>query len=142
MGRASRTYRLDLSSAGMDLLIAAHCRLIRVTRYLLAWGTTLHVAVHHLDTLPPDVVRLSLDTLPDLELGGSETHCLGAPIRLREIASRIATRVSESDANQGMPPVGQIYIVALQHVLTADPDALRASFRGISSQAPGREAVN
>src|SRR3546814_3839907 len=69
MARARRSFKLRLSAAGLDVLIDSHCHLIRITRSLIAWGTTLHVAVEHLDTLPTAEI---VDKLRALELG-----CLG-----------------------------------------------------------------
>lgn len=133
MRRPSRTFRLALSSAGMDLLIDSHCRLIRTTRCLLAWGTTLHVAVAHLDTVSADVVSANLVQLPMLGLSGDEVHFLGAPARLNEIASRIARRVSEHQPGRFTPEFRQIYIIALQHALTASADRLRTAFETIET---------
>jgi hypothetical protein len=132
MGRTSRTFRLTLSSAGMDLLIDTHCRLIRTTRCLLAWGTTLHVAVAHLDTVSAEAVVASLAELPGLGLSGSEAHFLGAPTSLSEIATRIARRVSEHPPGRALPELGQVYIVALQHVLLANIGDLRTAYEGIA----------
>jgi hypothetical protein len=133
MRRPSRTFRLTLSPAGMDLLIDAHCRLIHTTRGLLAWGTTLHVAVAHLDTVPSESVIADLAALPTLGLSGSEVHFLGAPASLNDIASRIARRVCQHPAGHAAPELRQIHIVALQHVLRADSDVLRAAYTMISS---------
>lgn len=66
MARARRSFKLRLSPAGLDVLIDSHCHLIRVTRSLIAWGTTLHVAVEHLDTLSTAEI---IDQLKALELG-------------------------------------------------------------------------
>ncbi len=133
MRRTSRTFRLTLSPAGMDLLIDSHCHLIRTTRCLLAWGTTLHVAVAHLDTVSTDVVIASLVELPTLGLSGDEVHFLGAPARLNEIASRIARRVSEHQPGRVVPEFRQIYIIALQQALTASADKLKIAFETVET---------
>jgi hypothetical protein len=132
MGRPSRTYRLTLSPAGMDVLIDAHCHLIRVTRCLLAWGTTLHVAVACLDRAPAEVVAGYLDRLPALRLSGNEVHFLGAPARLNEVASRIARRVGER-APTRVPELGHLYIIALQHALLVNADTLKATHEIIAA---------
>lgn len=132
MGRTSRTFRLTLSVAGMDMLIDAHCHLIRTTRCLLAWGTTLHVAIAYLDTVPADAVLASLIELPGLGLSGNEVHFLGAPVRLNEIAARIAKRVNEYASEQPAPELRHIYMVALRQALSAKTDALRAAYLSIT----------
>ncbi len=136
MRRTSRTFRLTLSPAGMDLLIDSHCRLIRTTRRLLAWGTTLHVAVAHLDTMPADLVLASLIELPALGLSGDEVHFLGAPSRLNDIAARIARRVEDLAPTRAPPEFRHIYIVALRHALSASGDGLRAAYQSIDSNTP------
>ncbi|MDB5580796.1 MAG: hypothetical protein JWR80_5972 [Bradyrhizobium sp.] len=133
MGRKSRTYRLTLSAAGMDVLIDAHCHLIRTTRCLLAWGTTLHIAVAHLDTVAPDAVMAKLTELPAAGLGGGEVHFLGAPTRLNDIAARIARRVTAEKPDLAPPELRHIYIVALQEVSGTKTDLLRAAYASINA---------
>lgn len=121
MTRRSRTFKLHLSPAGMDLLIEAHCHLIRQTRQLLAWGTTLQLAVFHLETIPaPRIVR-QLHDLATAGLTGREKVFLGAPRGVNEIAAGIAERAGGKDA---MPTISSIYLVALREALLAEPDAL------------------
>lgn len=129
--RTSRTFRLTLSPAGMDLLIDSHCRLIRTTRCLLAWGTTLHVAIACLDTVSVEAVTEHLAQLPGLGLTGSQVHFLGAPARLNDIAARIARQVGEHSPEQPVPELRQIYLVALQHLLLAHTDMLQAAYASI-----------
>ena len=133
MGRKSRTYRLTLSAAGMDVLIDAHCHLIRTTRSLLAWGTTLHLAVAHLDAVAPDAVIARLAELSAAGLGGGEVHFLGAPARLNDIAARIARRVSAEMPDQPPPELQHIYIVALQEASGASIDLLQAAYASINA---------
>lgn len=128
MPRQSRSFKLRLSPAGMDLLIDSHCHLIRSTRALLAWGTTLKVAVDHLDTVPPSIVAEKLALLPDAGLNGEEEHHVGAPRELNVTATRIAERVLGSAPDCGAPTLASIYIVALQQLTRADYATLRATY--------------
>jgi hypothetical protein len=128
MGRATRTFKLRLSPAGMDVLIDSHCHLIRTTRCLIAWGTTLHVAVDYLDTVPASVIVDSLDALRETPLSGPEEHHVGAPHRLWDVASQIAERVQRATPDRERPSLGSIYILALQHLARADGAALLDAF--------------
>src|SRR3546814_15670454 len=92
MARARRSFKLRLSAAGLDVIIDSHCHLIRITRSLIAWGTTLHVAVEHLDTLPTAEI---VDQLRALELGclgGGEEHHVGASHRPWDEIGRASCR--------------------------------------------------
>lgn len=128
MGRATRTFKLRLSQAGMDVLIDSHCHLIRTTRSLIAWGTTLHVAVNHLDTIPVKVIVEALVALRASPLSGTEEHHVGAPHRLWDVASRIAARTQSAMPDGEPPSLGIIYILALQQMAQADHTALLAAF--------------
>jgi hypothetical protein len=131
--RQSRTFKMRLSQSGMDLLIDSHCHLIRSTRALLAWGTTLHVAVACLESASTDAVRDQLVRLADAGLSGCEEHHLGAPKRLCDIAAGIARRVGSVTADE--PNLSHIYIVALQYILRLDPDTLRRCYERTRSGA-------
>ncbi len=132
MGRATRTFKLRLSPAGMDVLIDSHCHLIRTTRCLLAWGTTLHVAVNYLDTVPASTIVDSLNALREAPLSGSEEHHVGAPHRLWDTASQIAERVRCAVPDREPPSLGSIYILALQHLARAEGAQLLAAFERAS----------
>lgn len=128
MTRASRTFRLTLSPEGMNLLIESHCRLIRTTRSLLAWGTTLHVALHHLATLPTDTLIDDWGRFPNSGLHGDLIHHLGAPIALQDIATNIVTRIREAAPGAPYPRRGAIYIIALQHLASAKDEPMRSAY--------------
>ena len=125
MERQSRTFKLRLSPAGMDLLIDSHCHLIRSTRCLLAWGTTLQVAVSCLDMVPANVVIDRLGNIASAGLTGTEEHHLGAPKDLTVMANRIAQRVVESRPGDAAPMLSLIYIAALQQLTHTDCDTVR-----------------
>lgn len=136
MSRARRSFKLRLSPAGLDVLIDSHCHLIRVTRTLIAWGTTLHVAIEHLDTLSTAEI---VDQLKALELGclgGNEEHHVGASLRLWDVATRITERVQQSSPEGRQPNLGTIYIVALMQITKADQMDLMSAFdRALQSGA-------
>lgn len=143
MGRARRSFKLRLSSAGLDVLIDSHCHLIRVTRSLMAWGTTLHVAVEHLSTLPTDTI---LDQLKDADidgLSGDEEHHVGASNGLWDIAAGIMQRLRESVSEGRSPTMGSIYIVALLQVPAGDSKSLLMAYeRAVKSGARTPASAN
>lgn len=133
MKQRSRTYRLTLSNKGITLLIEAHCHLIRSTRVLLAWGTTLHVAVHHLAALPVHEVKTLLDQLSTSGLIGEELHFVGAPSSLNDAAARIIQKVCEYDPVSPPPELRGIYIVSLEALVAADPATLASVHRTLGA---------
>lgn len=141
MKRSSRTFKLRLSAAGMDLLIDSHCHLIRSTRALLAWGTTLHVAVDHLDTVQPSVVAEQLCSLPSRGLSGQEEHHLGAPQGVNEVAARIAERVRQMAPGSDVPTLASVYMIALLQMTRADGETLRAIYARTKA-IPSRQGGN
>ncbi|MCP3731324.1 hypothetical protein M9978_12890 [Sphingomonas sp. MG17] len=135
MTRQSRTFKLLLSPAGQDLLIEAHCHMIRCTRQMLAWGTTLQLAVLHLETVPPARIEDQLERLPALGLMGDHRHFVGAPKGLSESAAAIANSVSVGGAT---PTISSIYLVALQQLLVADSADLRSALERARWTTPAR----
>ncbi|WP_157081163.1 hypothetical protein [Novosphingobium naphthalenivorans] len=103
----------------MDVFIDSHCHLIRTTRCLIAWGTTLHVAVNYLDTVPASAIVERLGELGEARLSGNEEHHVGAPQRLWDIASRIVDRIQRATPDREPPTLGMIYLLALQQLPNA-----------------------
>lgn len=136
MARARRSFKLRLSPAGLDVLIDSHCHLIRVTRSLIAWGTTLHVAVEHLSTLSTSEI---VDQMKEHELdclGGAEEHHVGASNRLWDIATSITERVQETSPDGRQPNLGTIYLLALMQIPKAGKSDLISAFdRALQSGA-------
>lgn len=136
MGRARRSFKLRLSSAGLDLLIDSHCHLIRVTRSLIAWGTTLHVAVEHLSTLPTSAILKHIEDADIQGLSGNEEHHVGASSGLWDVAAGIAQRLQKCVPDTRSPTMGAIYIVALLQVATVDSASLLQAYdRAVKSGA-------
>ncbi|WP_031297672.1 hypothetical protein [Sphingobium fuliginis] len=120
----------------MDVLIDSHCHLIRVTRSLIAWGTTLHVAIEHLNTMPTKAIVEQLMEPEILCLNGPEEHHVGASNELRTVATSISERVQDCAPHDRQPTLGAIYIVALMQVTKADQSALLNAFdRALQSGA-------
>jgi hypothetical protein len=127
MARARRSFKLRLSPAGLDVLIDSHCHLIRVTRSLIAWGTTLHVAVEHLSTLSTTEIVDQMQ-LQELDcLGGAEEH---------HIATSITERVQKTSPEGRQPNLGTIYLLALMQIPKAGKsDLINAFDRALQSGA-------
>ncbi|AOH85811.1 hypothetical protein AWL63_19505 [Sphingomonas panacis] len=145
MGRARRSFKLRLSPAGLDVLIDSHCHLIRVTRSLIAWGTTLHVGIEHLSTLPTSEIIEQLKVHEPECLGGAEEHHVGASIRLWDIATSITERVQETWPGGRQPNLGNIYLLALIQIPKAGRSDLMSAFdRALQSGArtPAAGEVN
>lgn len=145
MARARRSFKLRLSPAGLDVLIDSHCHLIRVTRSLIAWGTTLHVAVEHLSTLSTGEIIEQMKVHQLDCLGGPEEHHVGASNRLWDIANSITERVQEISADGRQPNLGTIYLLALIQIPKAGKSDLMSAFdRALQSGArtPAAGEVN
>lgn len=141
MARATRSFKLRLSPAGLDVLIAAHCYLIRETRSLLAWGTTLHVAVEHLGACSLDRVGRSLSAVEEQGLWGDGEHHLGAPHRLGDLAVEIIERYRANFDDKPVPTLGNLYIAALVQLAAGEADAICTAFRRVQIQSGRRRAV-
>ena len=145
MARARRSFKLRLSPAGLDVLIDSHCHLIRVTRSLIAWGTTLHVAVEHLSTLSTGEIVEQMKVHQLDCLGGDEEHHVGASNRLWDIANSITERVKQISLDGRQPNLGTIYLLALLQLPKAGKSDLMSAYdRALQSGArmPAASDVN
>ncbi|PNQ03999.1 hypothetical protein [Sphingobium sp. SA916] len=137
MSRATRSFKLKLSQAGIDTLIETHCHLIRTTRALIAWGTTLHVAVDHLGTIPAARILALLASLDVSHYSGQQEHHVGAPHRLWSVATGIVERLRQAAPERSPPTLGTIYILALHELSrAAQPAILEAYVRSQSLDGP------
>ncbi|WP_342251630.1 hypothetical protein [Sphingomonas sp. OTU376] len=139
MTRKSRVFKLRLSPLGKDLLVDAHCHLIRSTRALLAWGTTLQVAVGHLDAFPVDRLIAEFDASFCAACLGPEEHHLGGPKGLNDVAAGIAARVEDASGGAVRIGISVIYIFAIQQLLRAEPELLRTALQGLRSARPAKD---
>ena len=80
--RASRTYKLQLSEQGVDQFLACHCRLARMTREFIPYGTTLNVAISILDRCDPSEIAAELESPLCGQLGGPSYRFVGTTSRL------------------------------------------------------------
>lgn len=141
MARATRSFKLRLSPAGLDVLIASHCYLIRETRSLLAWGTTLHVAVEHLGACSVDHVGRLLSAVEAQGLWGDEEHHLGAPHRLGDLALDIIERYRANFVDKPVPTLGNLYIAALVYLAAGEAGAISTAFRRVQFESGRPRAV-
>ena len=74
MRRPTRAFKLKVSPVGFDLLVDCHCRLARVTRTLLPYGTTLHVALHHVAAQSSAKFLVDLTDFPAHGLAAPDEH--------------------------------------------------------------------
>ena len=109
-------------------LIESHCHLIRTTRTLIAWGTTLHVAVDHLATLPAPTIAKLLLSLDLPRFSGTQEHHLGASHRLWMIATDIVEQVKAAAPRSAPPTRGALYILALHELTHATQPAILDAF--------------
>jgi hypothetical protein len=76
--------------------------------------------------VPTPLIAEALVKIPQAELLGAEEHHLGAPNHMRPVAAAILARVRVLGPKQEAISLGALYLVALQTLLHADPDMLRA----------------
>ena len=140
MSRATRSVKLKLSQAGIDTLIESHCHLIRTTRALIPWGTTLHVAVDHLSTIPASRILALLASLDVSRYSGEQEHHVGAPHRLWSVATGIVERIRQAAPERSPPTLGTIYILALHELAGAARPAIMEAY--VRSQFPDRSVCS
>lgn len=104
------------------MLADSHFWLVKSTRRLLAWGTTLQVALDYLETLPAATVAHQFDLLADAGLSGSEVCFLGAPETMNDVAARIVRKIEHLSPGMPTPSLSQIYILALRQLGHADAE--------------------
>lgn len=124
---------MKLSSSGLDLLIDCHCRLLRTTRSRLPYGTTLYVALRHLETVSTAEILDDLMDLPGLGLSGSSLHFPGAPNRLADVACGIALRLACAAADDAEPELGHIYLLALRRLVMASSEDILSAWKSLPS---------
>jgi hypothetical protein len=125
MRRASRTFKLKLSPAGVDLLLECHCMVMKAARRLLAGGMTLQAAIDYLDSLPTLDLANRLENLPQAGLVGDVVFFFYAPTAVKDVAIRIAHRIKEVTPERTFPALAHIYVLAIQQLVKADRQTLR-----------------
>ena len=132
MRRATRSFKLRLSTSGMDLLIDCHFHLIRATRRLISLGTTLHVAVVYVSGLRAADLGQPLNAIRQSGLAGVEEHHVGAPRALVHIAASVAERLGKASGGRA-ESLGTVYLFALHMMRQADASVLRAVHERVRS---------
>lgn len=125
---ASRTYKLKLSSKGIDLFLECHCRLCRLVCDFLPYGTTLYVAVLLLEHVP-DGELASEAVAPDLaSFGGREIRFVGTSPRMSQCMTVIADRLMGSDTVYPLPQIWKLYLAALNLMRMSEDHSLLSAY--------------
>lgn len=127
--RASRTYKLQLSEQGVDQFLACHCRLARITREFIPYGTTLHVAISILDRCDPSEIAAELESPLCGQLGGPSYRFVGTTSRLADVVNRVGRRLVESGECGSGVATWRLYNVALIMFLTSEDRELQIAYQ-------------
>lgn len=129
VGRVSRTFKLKLSPAGVELFLDCHCRLGHLVKELLPFGNTLYCALLHLDHVDIRLIADDLKTLKESGLNGDRVCFVGAPLSLTDVTSRIADRLGSAAQRRGPAALNsRLFIVALKQFRLAPAEAILAAY--------------
>lgn len=136
MGRVSRTFKLKLSPAGVELFLDCHCRLGHLVNELLPFGNTLYCALLHLERVDTRIIADDLKTLKESGLAGDRVCFVGAPLSLTETTSRLADRLGPAAQRRGPAALNsRLFIVALKQFRLASPEAIMTAYDEMLVQA-------
>ena len=136
MGRVSRTFKLKLSPAGVELFLDCHCRLGHLVNELLPFGNTLYCALLLLERIDIHLVGDDLKTLKESGLDGPRVCFVGAPLSMTDVTSRIADRLGPVAQKRGPAALNsRLFIVALKQFRLASPDAIMTAYDEMLVQA-------
>ena len=136
MGRVSRTFKLKLSPAGVELFLDCHCRLGHLVKELLPFGNTLYCALLYLDHVDVQLIADDLKTLRDSGLNGDRVCFVGAPLSLTDVTSRVAARLGPASQRRGPTALNsRLFIVALKQFRLAPSEAILGAYDEMLSQA-------
>ena len=136
MGRVSRTFKLKLSPAGVELFLDCHCRLGHLVNELLPFGNTLYCALLHLERVDTRIIADDLKTLKESGLAGDRVCFVGAPLSLTESTSRLAERLGPAAQRRGPAALNsRLFIVALKQFRLASPEAIITAYDEMLIQA-------
>ncbi|MFZ5700663.1 MAG: hypothetical protein ACOY4P_04850 [Pseudomonadota bacterium] len=136
MGRVSRTFKLKLSPAGVELFLDCHCRLGHLVNELLPFGNTLYCALLHLECVDTRIIADDLKTLKESGLAGDRVCFVGAPLSLTETTSRLADRLGPAAQRRGPAALNsRLFIVALKQFRLASPEAIMTAYDEMLVQA-------
>lgn len=129
MGRVSRTFKLKLSPAGVELFLDCHCRLGHLVNELLPFGNTLYCALVHLDHIDTRRTADDLKTLKESGLAGERVCFVGAPLTLADVTARIAERLGPEAQRRGPAALNsRLFIVALKQFRLAPAEAIMTAY--------------
>jgi hypothetical protein len=129
--KRSRTYKLQLSEAGIDLFLHCHCRLAHLMREFIPYGATLSAAVAVLDMQDACEVAAELETQRSRKGVGDSIHFVGSTYALAEVSNRIAQSLVEAGEFAAPPRMAQLYIAALGAFASADDELIRKALHRI-----------
>ena len=129
--KASRTYKLRLSDAGIDLFLAGHCRLARLVRDFIPYGMTLSVALTILEMQDACEVAAELETARCKHGLGSNIRFVGTSAPLVDATRRICDKLLDSDEVSSAPKNVELYAAALGCLCAAEDELIFKAFRTI-----------
>lgn len=136
VGRVSRTFKLKLSPAGVELFLDCHCRLGHLVNELLPFGNTLYCALIHLSHVDIRRIADDLKTLKESGLVGDRDCFVGAPLILTEVTSGVAGRLGPEAQRRGPAALNsRLFIVALKQFRLAPAEAIMAAYDEMLEQA-------
>ena len=126
-GRASRTYKLQLSDEGIGFFIDCHRRLARAVRDLIPYGMTLYVAMALFARLDASEQSADLGSPQCARLAGRTVHFVGFSYELRSLITRILSELARSGQVPEPPKVSRLYVAGMMALAGAEePELLRA----------------
>lgn len=130
--KASRTYKLKLSEAGIDLFLAGHCRLAHLVRDFIPYGLTLSVALTVLEMQDPCEVAAELETARCKHALGNNIRFVGTSPALVDSAKRVTDKLLESCEVSSPPKNVELYAAALGCLASAEDELIFKAFRLIA----------
>jgi len=127
--RKSRTYKLQLSPAGLACFIQCHARIVTYSTELIPYGMTLLTALIIFSKLDASDQSATYDGADTRRLWGPNVHFVGSSTALRELVEAICVRLENGDLPIWQPRVALIYAAALQACSEADVAVLGAAYQ-------------
>lgn len=135
--KASRTYKLKLSSRGVDVFLSCHCRLARLAGEFIPYGLTLYVAMQLLARCDPCDIIAELETLACAALAGNIVRFVGTSHTLSTLTDQVSARLTVGEACATAPEVWKLYNVALLLFQMAEDEEVQRAYH-VAAQATAR----
>ena len=132
--KASRTYKLRLSEAGIDLFLAGHCRLAHLVRDFIPYGTTLSVALTILEMQDACEVAAELEAARCKHVLGNNIRFVGTSAGLVDATRRISDKLLKSDELFSAPKNVELYAAALGCLSSAEDELIFKAFQAIDRE--------